>query len=276
MATGKERSHWLLSEMKQDALPDPWLPRLLSHDGTGLHRLRDGSALVWDLTPALHKAAAKAKEASAQELDGWWVDLSVKNAGKAQRAVWSLVDASKQAMPFLESRLKATLPLRTRNWFAAGSPNDSSDFGKRQAAFKELVRLGELVEPMVKNRSMTKRRWKRGVDSDLLQALPSHPLSADELRQLARRASAGADCVTGSGALLQALARAATEDGRRARQESLDRLSKRGERMSSSGLPGCRPRINVPHKNYLAALCCAIAFATPALHRSPQIHPLRR
>ncbi len=88
----------------------------------------DGTALVWDLTPARRLGELPVKETSAKELAAWWADLAGADAARAQRAVWALADAPKQALPFLGQRLKPIVPpddKRVRRWIA---DLDNDDF----------------------------------------------------------------------------------------------------------------------------------------------------
>jgi hypothetical protein len=132
-------------------------------------------------------------------------------------------------VPFLGGRLKAIVPpdeKLVRRWIA---DLDSDDFATRQAALKELSRLGELIEPIAKNALAGKvpletRRRLQG----LLQAIPIIPPTPDDLRQL--RAVQALELINSPEArsLLQALAKG-DPGARQTREamESLDRLAKR-------------------------------------------------
>jgi len=205
----------------------------LSPDGRRAYTvLNDGAALVWDISSALHLAEPPAKEPGAKELDALWAALSGDDAGKAQHAVWAMADAPKQAVPFLgkdRKRLKAIVPpdeKQVRRWIA---DLDSDDFATREAAVKELSRLGELIEPIAKNALASKvpletRRRLEG----LLAAISVIPPAPDDLRQL--RAVQALEMIGSPEArdLLQALAKGAPGARQtREAQESRDRLARR-------------------------------------------------
>ncbi len=230
LATGKTLQRWTLPGAETNSTGRTFVFALhLSPDGRrAFTALDDGTALAWDVNSALHSAKPPVKETNDKELDAWWTDLSAEDAGKSQRAVWALADTPKQAASFLGSRLKPVAPPNeelVRRWIAE---LDSSEFGKRQAALKELGRLGELIEPIVtktlagKLPLETRRRLE-----DLLQAMPVNPPSSDELRR--SRALQILELIGSqeTQTLLQSLAKgAAGARQTREAQESLDRLAK--------------------------------------------------
>jgi WD40 repeat protein len=149
MATGAVRKRWPLPEAKLRTPNRTYFFALhLSPDGRRAFTvLADGTALVWDLTPAIRPAVSLVKNVDAQVLAACWADLAGADAANAQRAVWSLADAPREAVPFLSGRLEpVAVPeaKQVRHWIA---DLDSDDFEIRQAAQQELSRLAERIEP---------------------------------------------------------------------------------------------------------------------------------
>jgi hypothetical protein len=231
LATGKERRRWPLPVAGTDSWGRTFVfGLLLSPDGRrAFTALADGTALVWDLTPALRPAEPLARDAGAMELAAWWADLADEDAKKAQGAVWALADVPKQAVPFLGGRLKAIVPpdeKRVQRWIAE---LDSDNFDTREGAFKELSRVDELIEPLARNAlggkvpPETRRRLE-----GLLQAISVIPATPDDLRQL--RAVQALELIGSPEArsLLRGLGKGAPgAQQTREAQESLDRLNKR-------------------------------------------------
>jgi hypothetical protein len=163
-----------------------------------------------------------------KELAAWWAHLAGDGAARAQRAVWALADAPKQAVSFLGERLKPIVrpdDKQVRRWIA---DLDNDDFSTRQAAHVELARLADLIEPIVRqtlqgNRPLeTRRRLEQLLEKTRGLSPP------DELRVL--RAVQALELIGTSEArtLLHALAKgAAGARLTREAQESLERLAKR-------------------------------------------------
>jgi RNA polymerase sigma factor (sigma-70 family) len=109
--------------------------------------LRDGSVLVWDLTalPCL-----PALDLPPGGIDAVWQDLASPDAGRANRAAWTLAVRPDLAVPFLKDHVPPAteLPARqVRRWIA---DLDSDTFEVRTAAARELERHGEPVVPALR------------------------------------------------------------------------------------------------------------------------------
>ncbi len=120
-----------------------------SPDGKSLATgLRDGTILIFDLTKIKAKSAPPSIVEN-EKLKIQWGELADNNASKAFQAVWDFIVASKQAIPFLQGRLKPT-PIadqgKIQKWIA---DLDSETFTVRQAAAQELLKVGDQVQPPI-------------------------------------------------------------------------------------------------------------------------------
>ena len=112
-------------------------------DGQRWFGINDGTALIWNLktvTPGM------AKSASPQDLERLWTGLADDDAAKAHEAMWSLVAAPEEMVRFLQGRLKPVAladQAKIQHWI---TDLDSSKFAIRQAAAKELEKVGEQVK----------------------------------------------------------------------------------------------------------------------------------
>jgi hypothetical protein len=110
--------------------------------------LQDSTILVWDVGQ-LRKPEAAAL--TKRELDQKWADLADEDAGKAQRAIGSLILAPKQTVPFLHDRVKPVAvadKAKIQQWIAE---LDSEKFPVRQAAVKALEKIGAQVQVPIRN-----------------------------------------------------------------------------------------------------------------------------
>ncbi len=110
--------------------------------------LADGTALVWDLAATARERLAE--KAGAAELAAWWADLAGEDAEKAYQAGWKLADApASVVLPYLGERFKLLRP------DAAAVPRllrelDDDAFAAREAASRELRRMGKPIEPLLR------------------------------------------------------------------------------------------------------------------------------
>jgi hypothetical protein len=122
----------------------------ISRDG---RRIASGSVdttiLVWDATAgALPNAAL-----SAEQLQTLWRDLRDADAGRAYRALWRMVLAPKQALPFLAEHLCPVAPVddaRRKQVDQLLADLDSDRFAVRQQAEAELEKTGLIIEPSLR------------------------------------------------------------------------------------------------------------------------------
>jgi hypothetical protein len=127
----------------------------------------DSTILVWDITgrtggtPALRSVSEPSALRSAgvppaqtqltpRQLETCWNDLANADAAKAYEAVWQLVAASEQAVPFLRRKLPPISRPDAKaiaRWIA---DLDSDDFTLREKATEELRKLGENAGPVLR------------------------------------------------------------------------------------------------------------------------------
>jgi WD40 repeat protein len=107
----------------------------------------DSTALVWDLTGKLEAKEKWGGPLSAAELDSCWSDLADVDAAKAYQAIRRLAASPGDAVPYLGKRLKPVPPVDPKHLAKLVADLDSNEFGDREAAEKELEKLGELAVP---------------------------------------------------------------------------------------------------------------------------------
>jgi hypothetical protein len=158
LAAGKESRRWSLPLTGIDAWGHTFVTRLvLTADGRrAVTALADGTALVWDLTPALAAAAPPAPDEI--EVARWWKDLAGDDAGKAYAAVWRLTEAPSTALPLFRRHLRpvtdADLAEARRADLAEAHRliaqlNDDT-FAVREKASRRLEELGAAAMPVLR------------------------------------------------------------------------------------------------------------------------------
>jgi WD40 repeat protein len=99
----------------------------------------DQTILVWDL-------AGPDRKARPEDLDKLWADLSGDDAGKAHRAIWTMIAMPKDSVTFLRGQLKPVPPIDAKLL----ADLDSNAFAARQKATEELERIGEHAAPALR------------------------------------------------------------------------------------------------------------------------------
>jgi hypothetical protein len=142
VATGKVVRQF--GEMGHHAVTAAFTP-----DGRAL-AVADGNStiLVWDVTGRLKKGKLPEAELGAADLNARWADLASADAARAVDAVWTLVAAPRQSVPFLSEYLKpavapAEVPGLIRDL-------DSEEFETRDRAWRALSKLGEAADPALR------------------------------------------------------------------------------------------------------------------------------
>jgi RNA polymerase sigma factor (sigma-70 family) len=178
LATGKERRRW--------ALPGAVRQLWLSPDGRrAFTALDDGTALVWDLVPALALSQPLVAAPGKKEVAAWWADLAGE-AGPAYAAVWRLAEAPQESVvTFLRKQLRPVASIDFKDVRKHIADLDDESFAVREQAFKHLEGRGSAVVPALREALKTKpslearRRLER-----LLERATRPDRSPDVLRNL--------------------------------------------------------------------------------------------
>jgi RNA polymerase sigma factor (sigma-70 family) len=111
----------------------------------------ESTILIWDVTGRVRDGRLQAPAFSEKEREGLWTDLADADAGRAGRAVWSLVATGAEAVPLLEKRLRpAVCPASPEAIARLIADLDADDFDTRQRARAELKKLGDFGEPAMR------------------------------------------------------------------------------------------------------------------------------
>jgi RNA polymerase sigma factor (sigma-70 family) len=111
---------------------------------------RDTTVLLWDLAPARDRGALPARELGAKDLERLWADLAGADARQAHAALWALVAAPEQAVPFLKEHLRPAAPTDPKRIQQLIADLDSESFAARESAARELRAVGEEAEPALR------------------------------------------------------------------------------------------------------------------------------
>ena len=159
-------------------MPEGAVAVALAPDGTRLAVARpNGTIGMLDIAPKSEKRTLE-----LMELDRLWSNLGGE-AGPAHAAVWSLIGAPEQAVPFLKTRLAPVKWDRekTKKWI---DDLDSEDFDTRETAAKELRKRGSDVDGPLRARlanEETSAEVRRAI-KELLEAIEGRSLPPEELR----------------------------------------------------------------------------------------------
>jgi hypothetical protein len=119
----------------------------------------DATVLLWDkdamprAVTALGRGLPTAPQPAPLDdkaLETAWTDLAATDAGKADRAIWRLIAAPGQAVPFLQTRLKPNAALAPPRLVQLIADIDNDEFTVREKATAELEELGELAAPSLR------------------------------------------------------------------------------------------------------------------------------
>jgi hypothetical protein len=110
----------------------------------------DGVILVWDMKEWRTKARPAPAELKAEQLDALWKDLLDPDAGKAYKAVTGLAASPQGAGPFLKERLLALPGADEKRLTRLIADLDADDFDAREAAQRDLEKLGDAAVPALR------------------------------------------------------------------------------------------------------------------------------
>jgi hypothetical protein len=109
--------------------------------------LSDSTLLIWDVAGV--RGARKAGSLDAAETARAWADLGT-DAHTAFAARGALADSPESAMPVLKNHLAPVRPVDAEQLRRLLADLDSDMFAVREAAQKELMTLGELAAPSLR------------------------------------------------------------------------------------------------------------------------------
>ena len=167
LATGQERGRFSGHCAHVYALDFSSDGRLLA-SGSGDH-----TALVWDVTGVCPDGKMVPRDLPPAEIKRLWTDLADASGVKAYRAMWTLVAAGKQVLPFLGERLRPVPAPDDARIARLIADLDSEQFKVRSQATKELQQLGELAERALRT------AWEGKITLETRQRLT---LLLDEIR----------------------------------------------------------------------------------------------
>ena len=162
------------------------LAMLFTPDGK---RLATGSAdttiLVWDTAGLTRESAPAGPALTAEQAAQCWADLAGEDAAKAFQSIRRLAAHPQVAVPLVRAHLKPAVPADPKRIAKLTADLDSDDFTVRDAANRELAKLGELAQPaleqIMKGTGTLERRRRAEA---LLAKLTAGALTPDQLRQV--------------------------------------------------------------------------------------------
>lgn len=118
-----------------------------SRDGKRLASAGNESstATIWDVSEFVNQPIRIRERVALAELEEWWGRLLSPNPAEAYAAVWQLVAARPQSVPFLAGKLAPAAPADRDQIEKLIAKLDSARFGEREAASLELERIGKRI-----------------------------------------------------------------------------------------------------------------------------------
>jgi WD40 repeat protein len=110
---------------------------------------RDTTALLWDVTGLNDKARQRRQPLSSQEVQSRWTALASADGSQAYHAMGDLVADPEGSVPYLAKALRPVAGVDPQRLQQLIADLDSDQFSKRENAFAELEKLGELTEPIL-------------------------------------------------------------------------------------------------------------------------------
>jgi WD40 repeat protein len=142
------------------------------------------AALPLTLAPA-SGVSQKGKPLGPKELEALWKQLTTELSKDAYKAVWALIEAPDQAVPFLRKRVMPRTPIKAERLQKLLRDLGSDQEKVADAAFKELEHLQELALPTLRAflRADNLPKAARERAERLLTLLERFTLSPDQLRE---------------------------------------------------------------------------------------------
>ncbi len=107
----------------------------------------DSMINIWDMNRPFHAKAAFKEKLSDKELAVVWTSLGKLNAAEADTAIWSLVYAAGQSVPWLKEKLKPVKPVAEAHLKKLIVDLESDVYAVRQKALLELEAAHDAAGP---------------------------------------------------------------------------------------------------------------------------------
>jgi WD40 repeat protein len=155
----------------------------LSPDGgQAVTPLQDGTALVWELPPRAAPMLNPLGQADATRL---WTDLAAEDASTAYHALWKLTDTPDAAVALLGKNLKPLATAEAEKIRALVKDLDSDKFAVREAASKDVPKMGLVALPALRQALAGKVSLEMRIRIEkLLPKVSDVPLDQETLRRL--------------------------------------------------------------------------------------------
>jgi hypothetical protein len=98
----------------------------------------------------LQGGLARSEPVTAEEMQELWKTLAGDDAAKAYRAIWKMVGAPQQSVPFLKEHLKPITPVDSEKLDQLIADLDSNRFAVRKKATEQLEKFAELAKQALK------------------------------------------------------------------------------------------------------------------------------
>jgi hypothetical protein len=138
----------------------------------------DRTSLVWDLTGISPDGRLPALELRAEEIDRLWNELAGRD--KVDRAIWSLIAAPRQSVPFLATHLEPTLAVAEQRVTKLITELDDQRFQRREEVTAELEQIGELAERLLRKTLASKPSLEVRRRLETLLARLDGPITSSE------------------------------------------------------------------------------------------------
>jgi WD40 repeat protein len=186
----------------------------------------DTTILMWDASDLAAKTPAV--PVGEKEGDKLWDDLAAPEAAVAYKAVLAMLGAPEKAAALIKKHVPPTPKLDAKRVAALIADLDSEEVAKRDAATKELIGLGEAVEPAVREAAdgMPPEEVKIRCKT-ILASIGNHSLDAEGLRRVRAVQVLERLATRDARAVLKSLAEGAPGRVSRDAKLALDRLDKK-------------------------------------------------
>jgi WD40 repeat protein len=111
----------------------------------------DTQAFLWDVTGHSPDGLRHERRHSPETMRALCQALAGDDAAEAYRAMWALVDAPAQTVPWMREQLPPIVPVERRKLMRWLADLDSDEFAVRNKASEELESLGELAETALRD-----------------------------------------------------------------------------------------------------------------------------